>query len=61
MATRQADIDADAETSGVVFSTTGTVTNTVRVTYDTTKNEGDIIAAFEKIWLALVKELPLTS
>ena len=57
MATQQIDIDAIDEVSDITVTTAGTVTNTLRITWDDTKSKQETAEALEKAKLALSKHL----
>ena len=57
MAVQYVDVNATTERSSVSLTASGTVTNTVRVHYDDTKNKDEIILAIQRAMEAIIEIL----
>lgn len=57
MATQYIDVSSTTERSSVTLTASGTVTNTVRLHYDDTKEKSEIIEATRRAMEALIEIL----
>lgn len=55
MATQHIDLDSTTDRQSLSLTASGTVTNTVRLTYDDTKTKAEIILAAQRAMEALVE------